>query len=118
MRDHEPRKALDGGPDGTDLLRPLLRQAGAYLRPGGAVMLEIDDEQGATMAHAARSTFPAASVRVLCDLAGRDRVLVVSRREGHARFGDSYDIVKRSLLQWLSLHVGRPLNGFAGGAYP
>ena len=77
VRDHEPREALDGGPDGTDLLRPLLRQAGAYLRPGATLMLEIDDEQGATMAQAARSAFPAASVRVLPDLAGRDRVLVV-----------------------------------------
>ena len=77
VRDYEPRLALDGGPDGTDLLRPLLRQAGAYLRPGGAVMLEIDEEQGCTMAQEARSAFPAASVRVRRDLAGRDRVLVV-----------------------------------------
>ena len=77
VRDYEPRQALDGGPDGTDLLRPLLRQAGAYLRPGGAVMLEIDDEQGATMAEEARSAFPAATVHVLPDLSGRDRVLVV-----------------------------------------
>ena len=77
VRDYEPRQALDGGPDGTDLLRPLLRQAGAHLRPGGAVMLEIDDEQGATMAEEARGAFPAAAVRVLPDLSGRDRVLVV-----------------------------------------
>ena len=77
VRDYEPRLALDGGPDGTDLLRPLLRQAGAYLRPGGAVMLEIDEEQGCTMAQEARSAFPAADVRVRPDLAGRDRVLVV-----------------------------------------
>lgn len=77
VRDYEPRQALDGGPDGTDLLRPLLRQAGAYLRPGGALMLEIDEEQGATMAEAARIAFPSAAVRVLPDLSGRDRVLVV-----------------------------------------
>ena len=77
VRDHEPRGALDGGPDGTELIRPMLRQARAYLRPGGALMLEIDEEQGATMAEAARSAFPAAAVRVLPDLAGRDRVLVV-----------------------------------------
>ena len=77
VRDYEPRGALDGGPDGTDLLRPLLRQAGAYLQPGGALMLEIDEEQGSTMADEARSAFPAAAIRVLPDLAGRDRVLVV-----------------------------------------
>ena len=77
VRDYEPRGALDGGPDGTDLLRPLLRQAGAYLQPGGAVMLEIDEEQGAAMAEAARSAFPMAASRVQRDLSGRDRVLVV-----------------------------------------
>ena len=77
VRDHEPRGALDGGPDGTDLLRPLLRQAGAYLQPGGALMLEIDEEQGPALAEAARCAFPAAAIRVLPDLAGRDRVLVV-----------------------------------------
>ncbi len=77
VRDHEPRGALDGGPDGTDLLRPLLRQAGSYLRPGGALMLEIDEEQGPALAEAARSAFPAATVSVLPDLSGRDRVLVV-----------------------------------------
>ena len=77
VRDYEPRGALDGGPDGTDLLRPLLRQAGAHLRPGGAVMLEIDEEQGATMSEEARRAFPAAAVHVLPDLSGRDRVLVV-----------------------------------------
>ena len=77
VRDHEPREALDGGPDGTDLLRPLLRQAGGVPAARRALMLEIDEEQGSTMAQAARSAFPAASVRVLPDLAGRDRVLVV-----------------------------------------
>ena len=77
VRAHEPWEALDGGPDGTDLLRPLLHDARAYLRPGAALMLEIDDEQGATMAQAARTAFPAAAVRVLPDLAGRDRVLIV-----------------------------------------
>ena len=77
VRDYEPREALDGGPDGTDLLRPLLHEAGAYLRPGGALMLEIDDEQGSTLAEEARNAFPASAVRVLPDLAGRDRVLIV-----------------------------------------
>ena len=77
VRDHEPRGALDGGPDGTDLLCPLLRQAGSYLRPGGALMLEIDEEQGAKLAEAVRCAFPAATVSVLPDLSGRDRVLVV-----------------------------------------
>ena len=76
VRDHEPREALDGGPDGTDLLRPLLRQAGAYLRPGAALMLEIDEEQGATMAQAARG-LPCGGRPRAPRPAGQDRVLIV-----------------------------------------
>jgi release factor glutamine methyltransferase len=37
---YDPRPALDGGPDGLDVLRSLLRQAPAWLAPGGALLLE------------------------------------------------------------------------------
>ncbi|MDJ0865223.1 MAG: peptide chain release factor N(5)-glutamine methyltransferase [Myxococcota bacterium] len=42
---HEPRSALFAGPDGLDVLRPLVQQVGARLRPGGAVALEMDPRQ-------------------------------------------------------------------------
>ncbi len=35
----------DGGPDGTTLLRRVLREAPAFLRPGGLVLLELGGEQ-------------------------------------------------------------------------
>jgi ribosomal protein L3 glutamine methyltransferase len=37
----EPRLALDGGPDGLDLVRRLIRQAAARLKPHGILMIEI-----------------------------------------------------------------------------
>jgi ribosomal protein L3 glutamine methyltransferase len=37
----EPRLALDGGPDGLDLIRTLLRQAAKRLKPNGVVMIEV-----------------------------------------------------------------------------
>jgi ribosomal protein L3 glutamine methyltransferase len=37
----EPRVALDGGPDGLDLVRTLLRQAAKRIRPNGVVMIEV-----------------------------------------------------------------------------
>lgn len=40
ITDHEPRAALDGGPDGLAVIRPLVRQAPDRLRPGGALVLE------------------------------------------------------------------------------
>ncbi len=46
VRDFDPRPALDGGPDGLDFYRRLAREAGAWLRPAGKIMLEFGDEQG------------------------------------------------------------------------
>ena len=78
IRDHEPRRALDGGDDGLALIRRLLATADSYLRPGGAILLEISAEQGAAATALARRHFPQATVRLLPDYAGLDRLLVVS----------------------------------------
>ena len=40
VRDHEPREALDGGPEGLALVRRLIADAPARLAPGGALLLE------------------------------------------------------------------------------
>jgi release factor glutamine methyltransferase len=44
-RDHEPRAALDGGPDGLVVARRIVAAAPGWLRPGGAVVLEAADPQ-------------------------------------------------------------------------
>jgi release factor glutamine methyltransferase len=77
---HEPRLALDGGPDGLDLIRRLLEQAGIRLAPGGLLLAEIEERQGAAAAEAGRQGFPAAEVSIRRDLAGRPRLLVIERR--------------------------------------
>jgi len=83
VREHEPQLALGGGPDGLDVIRRLLEQAPAHLRPGGVLLVEIGAGQGAAAAHLARQLYPAADVAIQPDLAGRDRVLCVEtqRRE-------------------------------------
>jgi release factor glutamine methyltransferase len=40
VRDHDPRAALDGGPDGLDAYRTLIPQAARLLAPGGALVVE------------------------------------------------------------------------------
>jgi len=40
VRDHDPRAALDGGPDGLDAYRTLIPQAAPLLAPGGALVVE------------------------------------------------------------------------------
>jgi len=42
----EPRRALDGGPDGLKAVRAVLERAPGMLRRGGWLALEIDDGQG------------------------------------------------------------------------
>jgi len=41
----EPRLALDGGADGTDLLAQVVRRAPRWLRPGGWLLLELGGDQ-------------------------------------------------------------------------
>jgi release factor glutamine methyltransferase len=47
---HEPRLALDGGPDGMALIRRLVEQAPAALRAGASVLLEIGPGQSVPLA--------------------------------------------------------------------
>lgn len=44
---HEPRSALDGGPDGLDLLRRVAAAAPRWLAPGGHLLVETSDRQAA-----------------------------------------------------------------------
>jgi release factor glutamine methyltransferase len=77
VRDWEPRRALDGGPDGLRYIRRLLKDAPAKLKQGGALFAEIGDRQREAAHGFAAAVFPEAKVSVEKDLAGRDRVLCV-----------------------------------------
>jgi len=75
---HEPALALDGGPDGLDLIRRLLADAPRVMVPHGRLLLEINDEKSAEAFDLARAAFPAAHVEIHKDLAGLDRVIAIS----------------------------------------
>jgi release factor glutamine methyltransferase len=62
----EPEIALFAGPEGTDVLRRLVREAPAWLAPGGALALEIGGAEQAGI-------LPAGEARA--DLAGTPRVV-------------------------------------------
>jgi len=71
---YEPRMALDGGRDGLDCLRGIIRQAPALLKRCGALMLEIGHDQypaGKLLADAGHAYRDVACRR---DYAGLDRV--------------------------------------------
>ncbi len=74
VREHEPRLALDGGPDGLDNYRRLIPAAGALLRAGGWLAFEV----GAGQAAAVADLMQAAGYRQVerhQDLAGWERVV-------------------------------------------
>jgi len=75
---HEPRAALDGGPDGLEVIRRLLRDAARLLARPGLLLVEIGAGQGAAATALARDLFPEADVAVLPDYAGHDRLLRVA----------------------------------------
>lgn len=74
VRDFEPHLALDGGSDGFDAYRALVRQADAVLAPGGWMLVEV----GIGQAAAVQEQFAQAGlteVFVSRDLAGIERVV-------------------------------------------
>ena len=79
---YEPPAALRGGPDGTTLLLRLLAETPARLAPDGALLMEFSPPQRAALERAVRGAWPHARVRVVRDLAGRDRVLAVEAAGG------------------------------------
>lgn len=74
VHEHEPRLALEGGPDGLDVLRRVVARAPHWLAPGGWVVCEIGADQGEAAA-ALLLEQGLVSVGVRPDLAGRDRVV-------------------------------------------
>jgi release factor glutamine methyltransferase len=75
----EPHIALDGGAGGLALIRRLLQQAPTRLASPGLLLLEIGLDQGATVMNLAKEVLPAATVSILKDYAGLDRVVRVER---------------------------------------
>ena len=77
IRDHEPRRSIDGGPDGLSVIERFLQQAPDHLQPQGAVFAEIGHQQEKSASRIAASAFPQAYVEVAPDLAGIPRVLAI-----------------------------------------
>ena len=68
----EPRVALVAGPTGLEIVERIGAGAAQWLRPGGVVICEIGERQGAS----ASALFDGLSGVVRQDLAGRDRYVV------------------------------------------
>jgi release factor glutamine methyltransferase len=78
VRDYEPAAALFGGLDGLSVIGRLLPAACAALRPGGWLVMEMGAGQSAAVRQLVAGHAWDAP-RVVPDLAGIDRVLIVRR---------------------------------------
>ena len=79
VKDHEPTLALRGGPDGLDLVRPLIADGPAFLEPGGLLLIEVAAAR-ADQARALAEAHPdLENVRVLKDSDALPRVVVGER---------------------------------------
>ncbi|MGJ3237332.1 MAG: peptide chain release factor N(5)-glutamine methyltransferase [Anaerolineae bacterium] len=72
---HEPPLALDGGVDGLDLLRALLRQVPQVCHPGALILLEIGNTQAQAVLDEAHTYLSLKEARIITDLAGLDRII-------------------------------------------
>jgi release factor glutamine methyltransferase len=79
VRLFEPRGALVAGPQGTELHERLLQEAGRYLSPGGALIMEIGAGQARTMRRIVEQIPFYRFLRLVCDEAGLERVVIVER---------------------------------------
>jgi release factor glutamine methyltransferase len=75
----EPRGALDGGPDGLDVIRRLLDRLPHVLESRGTAFLEIGSDQGDRVVAEAASRLAGWRCVVLSDLAGLPRVARLER---------------------------------------
>jgi len=78
----DPRVALDGGPDGLDLIRKLVEEAPKHMSRGGVLALEMDPRQVRPVSMSMKKGSSFISVTVHDDLTGRPRFVTARKRDG------------------------------------
>ncbi len=79
VRDFEPLLALEGGPDGLDVIRRLVIGSKHHLAKGGAIILEIGEGQEDAVGEILSDMAGMSRVETFRDLAGITRVVKGSR---------------------------------------
>jgi release factor glutamine methyltransferase len=79
VRDHEPRLALDGGPDGLAFYRRIAGDCHQFLHPGGEAIVEIGETQQEAVASLFAANPAMKFEKCLKDGAGRPRVVIARK---------------------------------------
>ena len=77
--EHEPISALDGGESGLDFYERIVSGVGSHLRKSGVLLLEIGHDQGEAVSGLLSRNGEFTSIRVLKDLASRDRIVFAKK---------------------------------------
>jgi release factor glutamine methyltransferase len=76
VREWDPPTALFAGPEGMDVIVPLVEGAADFLHPHGLLALEVGDGQAGRVARALEETQAFREIRIRPDLAGRERIVL------------------------------------------
>jgi len=79
IKEFEPMLALDGGTDGIDSYRSILKNAHNYLVPGGILLLEIGFDQKEIMQSISGQYKEYEFIDFIRDLAGHNRVALIKK---------------------------------------
>lgn len=74
----EPTLALDGGPDGLDIYRHLLKLAPKRLAPHSMMLFELEASQGTKAFNLAYDMLDEVSIQLHQDFSGHDRLLEIN----------------------------------------
>lgn len=77
--EHEPLSALDGGESGLDFYERIVSGVGSHLKKGGVLLMEIGNDQGEAVSGLLSRNGEFTSIRVLRDLAQRDRIVFAKK---------------------------------------
>lgn len=80
VRDFEPEMALIAGPEGTEIEAAIIREAPAFLKKGGTLIMEMGMGQTAALSALVKKTSHYRTLEIIRDLAGIERVLVARKR--------------------------------------
>lgn len=80
VKEHEPILALDGGKDGLDCIRRIIKEAHCYLKPDGFIALEVGHEQAQKVASLIDESGKYQNIRIIKDYSGIDRVVTANFR--------------------------------------
>jgi len=76
---HEPKSALDGGVDGMDAIRTLIRSSSEYLKKGAMMLLEIGYDQRDRVEREIIKSCRFELIKFVKDYGGHDRIAVIRK---------------------------------------